>query len=145
MFGKLIAGAGAVALVGAVAAGSANAHHSYAMFDANTTLNVPATVVKWEWTNPHSFLMVVDNTNGGHWDLEAASPSMLSRNGLNRATFKPGDKVTVTLHPRRDNKEKTSGVGSLMRVTLADGKVVPFEAARPEGAGRGGPAPAPAS
>jgi hypothetical protein len=115
---------GAAAL--AATAGSASAHHSYAMFDAQVTLTVPGTVVSWDWTNPHSFLQVISET-GQHWSLEAASPSLLSRNGVTRNTFKPGDKVTVKLHPRRD---KTEG-GSLLSATLTDGRTVLFEAARP--------------
>jgi hypothetical protein len=110
----------------AAAVGPASAHHSYAMFDSQVTLTIPGTVVSWDWTNPHSFLQVISDT-GQHWALESASPSLLSRNGVTRNTFKPGDKVTVKAHPRRDNTEG----GSLLSATLTDGRTLLFEAARP--------------
>ncbi len=115
----------------AFVAAPASAHHSYAMFDEKVTLSVPATVQSWDWTNPHSFLQVIEDSTGKHWALECASPSMLVRNGMTRNTFKPGDKVTVKLHPRRD---KTDG-GSLQTVTVADGRTLVFEAGRPGGGG----------
>ncbi|MDB5461079.1 MAG: hypothetical protein JWO72_2820 [Caulobacteraceae bacterium] len=124
MFKKLIAAAAALALGGAIVAGPASAHHSYAMFDSATTMTLAGTVVSWDWTNPHSFLQFM--ADGQHWDLEAASPSMLSRAGMTRNSLKPGDKVTVKLHPRRD---KALG-GSLQSVVLADGKTLVFEAGR---------------
>jgi hypothetical protein len=125
---QLIALGGALAFFGGVlASGSASAHHSYAMFDTSQSQTVSATVVAWHWTNPHAFLEVVDNASGMHWDLESASPSILSRGGITRSTFKAGDKVTVKLHPRRDN----APVGSLQTVELPDGKVLSFEAGRP--------------
>jgi hypothetical protein len=123
-FFALAALASAAALV--AAAGPARAHHSYAMFDSQVTLTIPGTVVSWDWTNPHSFLQVISDT-GQHWSLEAASPSLLSRNGVSRNTFKPGDKVAVKVHPRRDNTEG----GSLLSATLTDGRTLLFEAARP--------------
>jgi hypothetical protein len=64
-----------------------------------------------------------------HWDLESASPSILSRGGISRSTFKAGDKVTIKMHPRRDN----APVGSLLSAELADGSVLSFEAGRPSG------------
>jgi hypothetical protein len=129
---QLIALGGALAFFGALlASGPANAHHSYAMFDESQTLTVQVTVVAWHWTNPHVFLEVVDDASGMHWDLESASPSILSRGGITRSTFKTGDKVTVKLHPRRDK----APVGSLLSVQLSDGKVLSFEASRPNAPG----------
>jgi hypothetical protein len=60
---------------------------------------------------------------------------MLVRNGATRTMFKPGDKVTVKLHPRRDNSDN----GSLLSVAFADGHTVSFEAARPPGPPAGAP------
>src|SRR5258706_9382724 len=97
------------------------------MYDMKVRLTVPATVQAWQWTNPHSFLQVIADTDGKHWALETASPSMLARAGTTRNTFKAGDKVTVKLHPHRDK----SDTGSLLSVTLADGRTLNFEAGRP--------------
>jgi hypothetical protein len=113
----------ALALIGAsLTAGPASAHHSYAMFDNAAVKSLSGTVVSWDWTNPHTFLQLI--ADGQHYDLESASPSMLSRGGLNRNSLKPGDQVVVTMHPRRD---KGLG-GSLINVKLPDGKTLAFEA-----------------
>jgi hypothetical protein len=115
---KALKASAALALGVALLGGTANAHHSYAMFDTATTLTLEATVVSWDWTNPHSFLEVM--ADGQHWDLEAASPAMLARMGMTRTILKPGDKVTVKFHPRRDK----ALVGSLQGVMTADGRTV---------------------
>ena len=116
----LMAGGAALALC-AVLAGPAGAHHSFAMFDSTQTMNTKATVVQWQWTNPHSFLECT--INGQQWNLESGSPGMITHVGASRLSFKPGDIVTVSFHPRRD---KTLG-GQLLSATGADGKVYPFD------------------
>src|SRR4051812_29396091 len=40
------------------AAGGAQAHHSYAVFDRSKTITIEGTVYAWEMVNPHSFLWV---------------------------------------------------------------------------------------
>jgi hypothetical protein len=124
MIRPLAAGGAALALVGAsLADGPAGAHHSYAMFDNATVKALSGTVISWDWTNPHSFLQVL--VDGRHYDFEGASPSMLARYGMTRTILKPGDKVVVEMHPRRDN-----GLGgSLVNVKTADGRVLAFELA----------------
>ena len=43
----------------------AAAHHSFAMFDASQKVTVAGTVKEFQWTNPHSFiLMMVRNRDG---------------------------------------------------------------------------------
>jgi hypothetical protein len=116
----LIAGGLGLALAGAALAPvPASAHHSFAMFDETATVTLSGMIVKWGWTNPHAYLVLMAD-DGQEWDLESVSPSMLARTGLTRNTFKPGDKVTVKAHPRRD---KAPG-GALMTVQVADGRVV---------------------
>jgi len=46
---------GAVALV-LLVAGSALAHHSFAMFDHTKTLTLRGAVTKFQWTNPHAYI-----------------------------------------------------------------------------------------
>ena len=45
---------------------------------------------------------------------------MLQRAGVTKSAVKPGDKVSVDLHPLRDGRTG----GQLVRVVLADGKVL---------------------
>lgn len=120
---------GAVAL--SVSAGAASAHHSYAAFDRSKTLTLSGTVKSWEWTNPHTWLtLTVENPKKKgamqDWAFEGLAPGTLRGRGWTRQLIKPGDKLTITMSPRRDG----SNGGTFLTVTLPDGKVM------------GGPGPA---
>ena len=113
-------------------AGAAFAHHSGAMFDATKTATLSGTVKEFQYTNPHSWLVVnVPDASGKvtEWSFEAEGPSTLLRAGIKKSSLMPGDKVTVRGHPLKDGRP---GAG-LMDVTKADGTVL-----NP----RGAPAPA---
>jgi hypothetical protein len=112
-----------VALAGIAAAlfaAPALAHHSFAMFDADKTIEMVGTVKEFQWTNPHSWLQVnVTDATGKtvEWSLEMGSPGGLARGGWRPKTVVPGDKVTVTAHPLKDG----SPGGQLLTVVLPNG------------------------
>ena len=112
-----------LSLAGVAAAlfvGPALAHHSFAMFDADKTVELVGTVKEFQWTNPHSWLQVmVREANGQEkeWSLEMGSPGGLARSGWRPKTVVPGDKVTVTAHPLKDG----SPGGQLLTVVLPNG------------------------
>src|SRR5882672_7276720 len=87
-------------------AAPALAHHSFAMFDSDKTLTMTGTVKEFEWTNPHSWLriMVEDQASGKpmQWALEMGAPAQQARVGWKPDSVKPGDKVTVIIHPLKD-------------------------------------------
>jgi len=117
-----VAGAALIAAMIAASA-SAVAHHSYSMFDMKTTRTLVGTVKQFEWTNPHSWLWVyVPNDQGEmeQWGIEGMSPNFLGRRGWSKNTLRPGDKITLEIHPLR-NGEKG---GTFLTVTLPDGKVM---------------------
>jgi hypothetical protein len=110
-----------------LAAGSASAHHSFAMFDRSKKITVEATVTQFQWTNPHSWIEVdVPNPSGGtdHWSLECNSPNNLARQGWRSSTLKPGDKVTIMFWPLRSGEKG----GLFISLTRADGQVFTEEA-----------------
>ena len=81
------------------------AHHSFAMFDVDTTLERQATVVEFQWTNPHSWLelsITVEEGESTHWSIEMSSPGSLANDGWGPRTVVAGDEVTVTFNPRKD-------------------------------------------
>ena len=80
------------------------AHHSFAMFDTRSEVTVNGTVREFQWTNPHSWLQLEVERGGARveYSIELGSPNTMSRKGWRRTTFKPGDKVTVTMNPMRD-------------------------------------------
>ncbi len=96
------------------------AHHSFAMFDAEKRMTLVGTVKEFQWTNPHSWiLMNVPNAAGveEQWAIELGAPGGLARQGWVPKTLTPGMKVTAVVHPLKDG---THG-GQFMAVTLPDG------------------------
>jgi Family of unknown function (DUF6152) len=101
--------------------GTAYAHHSFSMFDMKTTKTIAGTVKQFEWTNPHTWLWImVPNEKGEleQWGIEGMSPNFLGRRGWSKNTLKPGDKVSVDIHPLRNGEHG----GTFLNVTLPDGK-----------------------
>jgi hypothetical protein len=118
------------------------AHHSFAMFDAEKKITLDGTVKEFQWTNPHSWiLMMVPNAQGTpeQWAIEMGAPGGLARQGWVPKTLTPGMKVTAVIHPLKDG---THG-GQFMAVTLPNGTTK----GNPNGAANAnagaGPAPAP--
>jgi uncharacterized protein DUF6152 len=113
-------------------AAPALAHHSFSMFDADKTITMSGTVKEFEWSNPHSWLrvMIEDQTTGKpvQWMFEMGSPVQQERVGWTRDSLKPGDKVTVTMHPLKDG----SRGGGLLAATLPNGKTVGNGGLRPD-------------
>ncbi len=98
------------------------AHHSFANFDLTKEITLVGTIKEVQFTNPHVWLQVmVPNGKGAQveWSIEAGAPGMLLRTGWKPSTLKFGDAVTVVTHPARSGANN----GSLIRVTLADGRV----------------------
>src|SRR5579871_1890763 len=96
--------AGCLAAAALVLAGSASAHHSFAMFDQSKQVPLSGTVREFQWTNPHAFIHIdVRNGSGGSdtWKVELNSPNNLKRQGWKSSELKPGDKVTVVINALR--------------------------------------------
>ncbi|HEX4023364.1 MAG TPA: DUF6152 family protein [Steroidobacteraceae bacterium] len=111
----------AAALLGC--AGTAWAHHSFAMFDQTQRLSLHGTVHQFQWTNPHSWIYLdVPGSNGAadSWQIELNSPNNLKRQGWQSDELKAGDKVTVVINPLRDGRKG----GLFVSVTLPNGTVV---------------------
>jgi hypothetical protein len=100
------------------------AHHSFAAeYDASKPVELKGVVTKVEWTNPHArFYVDVKDANGKvtNWNLELASPNVLSRNGWTRHSLKEGDTVTVQGSKAKDG----DNLANARTVILADGRKV---------------------
>ena len=90
-----------------------SAHHSYAMFDMQKTVALEATVVRFKWQNPHAFIELDAAARGGaeRWAIEMNSPNNLAQEGWKRTSLKPGDRVTIWVHPLRNGARGGSYVG----------------------------------
>jgi hypothetical protein len=121
---------GALWLALATLPGAVLAHHSYAMFDMSQTVTLQGTIRDFQWTNPHSWIWIdVPNANGAaeQWGIEGMSPNYLARRGWSKHTLKPGDKVSLLIHPLKGAEHG----GSFLSVTLADGSVMRQSGAPP--------------
>jgi Family of unknown function (DUF6152) len=98
------------------------AHHSFAPFDQSKTVAYKGTVSEFQWTNPHSWLIVKVKGEQGEevWSFEMLSPNVLRRMGWRSDILKPGDVITVTANPARDG----SKAGLVVDVLGSDGKPI---------------------
>jgi hypothetical protein len=112
------------ALLVLLSATAAAAHHSYSMFDRGRTDTVSGVVKSMDMVNPHGWLQVeATSPQGGtvEYSLEMGGPGQMERIGWTQQSLKPGDKVTVRLHPLRDG----SHGGQLVSVVLPGGQTLP--------------------
>ena len=110
-----------LAMLTALIAAPASAHHSFSMFDQTKVVTLTGTVKELEWVNPHSWLrLMVDNPQTHQpqqWSIELASTGQQARIGWNPTIVKAGDKVTIEINPLRDGARG----GTLLLITLPDG------------------------
>jgi hypothetical protein len=115
----------ATALLGA----PASAHHSVSMFDTTQEILIEGTVARFDWVNPHMYLVVETKGPDGQPALiegEGLGITQALVDGLDRDALKPGTRVVVRANPNR------GGWGKQVRiqdVTTQDGEIHPFYAA----------------
>lgn len=112
-----------IAIAAMLTASSALAHHSFAMFDQSKSVTLHGTVKDFRWNNPHVFIQLLVKTEGGseeEWSIEMTSPEHLVRVGWKPGTLKPGDEVTLVIHPMRDGSKG----GQYLSGTGPDGPLI---------------------
>ena len=80
-------------------------HHSIAgVYDSSQQVTVEGVVAQFQFVNPHPY-MIVDVKQGTgavqQWKLEMDNRSELVDVGVNKDTFKPGDRLVVSGNPGR--------------------------------------------
>jgi hypothetical protein len=83
------------------------AHHSGAMFDYTQLIEVTGVVKQFQYTNPHSWLIIdVTNEDGSvtTWGFEAEGPSSLLRAGIRRNDIPAGTEITIRGNPLSDGR-----------------------------------------
>jgi Family of unknown function (DUF6152) len=113
----MLAGAGLL-----LAAMPVRAHHAFAAeFDQSKPLKLHGTVVKWEVSNPHSWIhMDVKGDDGKTvtWMIEGGSPNNLYRLGFTKDSLPPGAEILVEGYQAKDGSTRAVG----KNVTFADGR-----------------------
>jgi hypothetical protein len=97
------------------------AHHSGSTLFDETTTTLKGTVKEWLWSNPHCLLTLEATGADGktaQWVVELQAPNSIYPGGYRRTTFKPGDVVSVTVHPVMNGRP----YGRIVSSVPADGK-----------------------
>jgi len=98
------------------------AHHAFAAeFDQSRPLKLKGTVVKWEVTNPHSWIHMDVKGDDGKvvtWMIEGGSPNNLYRLGFTKDSLPPGSEIMVEGYQAKDLSTRAVGKS----VTFADGR-----------------------
>jgi Family of unknown function (DUF6152) len=124
-------------IVAAFCMHTAAAHHSTAEFDYTRQVTIKGMVKEVQWTNPHSYIQLLVDGEGGEkiqWSVEIGSPSLNVNMGWRKDSVKVGEVVTMVLSPARNGKP----YGTLRVLTFADGRKLEGVAARVGGGGPGG-------
>ena len=103
---RLLATCG-VLVVGLVITGVAlQAHHAVAgVYDLNKEVVLEGRLKKLNFTNPHASIeLSVPDKDGKitDWILTTASVQILTREGINKTSMKPGEILKVTILPARN-------------------------------------------
>ncbi len=93
-----------LAMLAMALADQGSAHHSPAQYDESIVVEKDSTVIRFEFRNPHSYILVRDS-DGSEWMLETSSAVRLRRNGWNKDMFSPGDVIRFRANANR-NPEK---------------------------------------
>src|SRR5215207_8639386 len=97
------------------------AHHSGSTLFSETTTTLKGVVKNWVWSNPHCLLTVEAagaNGQAAQWVIELQAPNSIYPGGYRRTTFKPGDAVTLVVHPVKNGRP----YGRIVSSVLADGR-----------------------
>lgn len=98
------------ACIALIAVRSADAHHSFSMFDPEIEITLEGTVVEYRWKNPHTHIIIAladesgDSALAETWDVEGASISIMRRQGWNKGSFKPGESIIIVVNPLRNGE-----------------------------------------
>ena len=102
------------------------AHHSMSMFDTSKEVLIKGKVVRFDWKNPHMYLIVETVGEDGKKQLiqgEGLAITQALVDGLHQKDLPPGATVVVRANPNRNGLGKTV---RLLDVTTQDGEIHPF-------------------
>ncbi|HEY5622372.1 MAG TPA: DUF6152 family protein [Gammaproteobacteria bacterium] len=110
----------AIVMLAALAMPPALAHHGQAAY-TRETVTLQATVTEFRFINPHAQLAFDVETASGkveRWTGAMTAPNKLARAGWTKTTLKPGDEITITGRPGRNDAHAMH----IMQIVMADGR-----------------------
>jgi hypothetical protein len=108
-----------------VGGGSADAHHSFAMFDQDNPTELAGVVQEFKFTSPHTFIILQVKEPDGKvrvWSLEGQSPSALVRDDWSSKAINPGDEIRLTISPLRSGAP--GGAWTTNKIKFHDGRPI---------------------
>jgi hypothetical protein len=93
------------------------AHHSGAMFDYSKVVSVKGVVKEFQYTNPHSWLLVDVTEEDGSvttWGFEAEGPSTLMRAGIRKGDLPVGTPITIRGNPMKDGRSAGAWIDAVV-------------------------------
>jgi hypothetical protein len=112
-------------VLSAVAAHSASAHHSAAMFDTTQNVTVEGVITKFDWRNPHVYMALEVSAPDGstrEQPIEAGASSVLLPLGLEPDSVTIGDRVVIRGNPSK----RVGGIVLGRELVKGDGTVLPL-------------------
>ena len=104
-------------------AGPLSAHHGTSQYAMEREVVLAGTVKEWRWASPHTWLYLEVPVTGGaveQWSIESAPPAYMARQGWSEATFKAGERLSVTIALLRSGER----AGILLEVARGTGEVL---------------------
>jgi len=104
------------------------AHHSQSMFDTTKEILIQGTIARFDWKNPHMYLIVETKGPKGEKVLvegEGLAITQALVDGLRREALPAGTPVVMRANPNKDGPGKQVRI---LDVTTQDGQIHPFYA-----------------
>ena len=101
---KRLTAATPILIATAFASAPASAHHSQSMFDTTKEIVIEGTVARFDWVNPHMYLVVATKGPDGQPALvegEGVGITQALVDGLDRNALTPGTPVVMRANPNR--------------------------------------------
>jgi hypothetical protein len=96
----------------------AHAHHSFAGTYSSETITIKGTIVEFLFRNPHSAILLEipgEKNKTITWAAEWGTAGQLSRQGIEKDTLQPGDRVTISGNPSRNAADHRLRIGAINR------------------------------
>ncbi|MBT5483732.1 MAG: hypothetical protein HOH14_11420 [Gammaproteobacteria bacterium] len=77
-------------------------HHSTAIYDSDNPIELQGRVVEWQFTNPHTFVILAVADESGEevvWSLEGSNTSLMFRRGWTPDSLQAGDEIIIAVRP----------------------------------------------
>jgi hypothetical protein len=107
-----------------LSAAAAAAHHGSAAYHTDREVTVRGRVTAWQWTQPHTaVVLAVPRPDGGEdrWELEGPPLSWARQRDWSAGTLRQGEAIEVVAYPSRSDAH----AGLIKRIVRANGDVLP--------------------